>query len=174
MRIGDNKNVWQNPSCPSVFSGDSIVYCNLKGKYIGITIPGDNKQLTLCEVEAFLIPAMQILPKSAKQSSTHIWGDAANAIDGRNNLNPLTKNECNFVYNENNSVSWTNSDAALDKKNPWWQADFGSDRDILYVAIFHRLDKNILNNFEVSVGNNPDPLKNPTCGGKIAGDSSGH
>lgn len=131
----------------------------MKGKYIGITIPGDNKQLTLCEVEAYTIPASKIVPVSASQSSTHKTAVASNGIDGN------TSNGCKWK-DTNNPVACTNNDAALDKKNPWWQADFGTEKTLSYLEVIPRIDVNALKNFEVSVGNNPDPLKNPTCGEK--------
>ena len=53
IRIGNNPDVFKNPTCPGLFNGAQTILCNLPGRYLGVVIPGDGNILTLCEVEAF-------------------------------------------------------------------------------------------------------------------------
>lgn len=52
VRVGDDKNLFNNPACPGVHEGGKLIRCNLDGKYVGIYIRGEG-YLTLCEVEMF-------------------------------------------------------------------------------------------------------------------------
>ena len=56
IRIGNNADIWQNPACPGTFTGAQTIDCSLSGRYLGVTIPGRSKILTLCELEAFETP----------------------------------------------------------------------------------------------------------------------
>jgi hypothetical protein len=61
------------------------IACELSGRYIGVWIPGQNRILTLCEVEAFEGYPLQFAAISASQSSNPYGdiGKASNAIDGK-------------------------------------------------------------------------------------------
>lgn len=131
----------------------------MKGKYIGVNIPGDNKQLTLCEVEAYTIPSNRIYPIGAVQTGDYnTQTKAERAIDGKRD----TKS-CKYVNSNDNSITLTDNKV----KNPYWRAEFAEEKTITYLEVFSRTDGyNYMDDFEVSVGNNPDPLKNPVCGAK--------
>ncbi|XP_035685656.1 uncharacterized protein LOC118422245, partial [Branchiostoma floridae] len=59
IRIGNSKDVTANPKCGRrhVFPGDEDVMevsCGgIQGRYVGIRLPGENRILTLCEVEVY-------------------------------------------------------------------------------------------------------------------------
>ncbi|XP_035686749.1 uncharacterized protein LOC118422970 [Branchiostoma floridae] len=59
IRIGNSKDVTANPKCESrhVFPADEDVMevsCGgIQGRYVGIRLPGENRILTLCEVEVY-------------------------------------------------------------------------------------------------------------------------
>lgn len=158
MRIGNNADIWLNPACPGTFTGAGTIDCTLSGRYLGITIPGQNKILTLCEVEAFEnLPYQQLKAVSATQSSSPYGktGDAKNAING--------DKQCSWTYNElTNSLTHTDS-----QKNAWWNADLGSVKTVQAVTTYNRADccQERLNGYEVRVGNDPNPLNNPACPG---------
>lgn len=67
VHVGDNANIFLNDVCPGVYSGSQTIKCDLTGRYVGVTIPGDNQMLTLCEVEAY---SGQLHPVEVTQSST--------------------------------------------------------------------------------------------------------
>jgi len=69
IHVGNNANVWANPACPGLFAGDQTIACELSGRYVGVTIPGDGNTLELCEVEAYTTGVNQILAVSATESS---------------------------------------------------------------------------------------------------------
>jgi len=52
VRVGNDPNPYNNPACPGKHTGAKTIDCDLKGRYLGIVIPGDGKILTLVEVEA--------------------------------------------------------------------------------------------------------------------------
>jgi hypothetical protein len=86
VRIGNNADIWLNPACPGTFTGSQTIECDLSGRYLGITLPGTNRILTLCEVQAFEVPKYnQLKAVSANQISGPYgnMGLASKAIDGR-------------------------------------------------------------------------------------------
>ena len=155
VHVGDNANIFLNDVCPGVYSGSQTIKCDLTGRYVGVTIPGDNQMLTLCEVEAY--SSNQLHPVAATQSSTYTASYSAvafNAIDGRK-----SPAECN--WQPDNSVTSTNSE------NAWWRADFGKPVTIDYIVTYNRHDccEERLSNYFVSVGDNPNVFNNPVCPG---------
>lgn len=54
MRIGNDPNPWNNPTCPGIYSDSATVDCDLTGRYVGITYAArGSNTLAFCEVEAF-------------------------------------------------------------------------------------------------------------------------
>jgi len=52
IRIGDNPDVQKNPSCAGRYSGEQNITCMIRGRYVGVVIPGQAATLTICEIEA--------------------------------------------------------------------------------------------------------------------------
>jgi hypothetical protein len=77
------------------------IACELSGKYIGISIPGPNNYLSLCEVEAFEGYPLQFTAVSVSQSSNPYgdMGKASNAINGNK--------YCTWVWGATNSLTCT-------------------------------------------------------------------
>uniref|UniRef100_H3ARV3 Fucolectin tachylectin-4 pentraxin-1 domain-containing protein n=1 Tax=Latimeria chalumnae TaxID=7897 RepID=H3ARV3_LATCH len=62
IHVGDTLNVTKNPKCGTFTSnvaGATETFCcnGMEGRYVTIVIPGRKEYLTLCEVEAFVVPA---------------------------------------------------------------------------------------------------------------------
>jgi hypothetical protein len=55
VRIGNDPNLFNNPSCPKRYNGEGSIKCDLRGRYVGIFIEGKGI-LNLCEVEFFGVP----------------------------------------------------------------------------------------------------------------------
>jgi hypothetical protein len=84
VHIGNDPNVFANPACPGLFTGEQTIACAQSGRYVGVTIPGDNQMLTVCEILAYTTPANQIWPVKVSQSSLayNPQGVPENAVDG--------------------------------------------------------------------------------------------
>ncbi|MGB0774223.1 MAG: PVC-type heme-binding CxxCH protein [Akkermansiaceae bacterium] len=95
-------------------------------RYIRIELPGNNRILTLAEVE--VISGGKNVARSGKtsQSSSNSGDNSAKAIDG------------------NKSPKYTNggqthtSESKKAKRNPWWQLDLGKEVSIDKVSIWNR------------------------------------
>lgn len=163
VRIGNNADIWQNPACPGVYTGAQTINCEQTGRYLGITIPGAAQTLTLCEVEAYeTIPTTQLRIISAEQSSNYDSSSLAiKAVDGNKN--------CNWNGQPNNALSCTNP-----AKNSWWNGDLGGPKQVKQITVLNRADccQDRLNNFEIRVGDDANPLNNPSCGGIYSGSST--
>ncbi|KAI8493616.1 hypothetical protein Bbelb_285370 [Branchiostoma belcheri] len=173
--VGDNPDVMANPTCGGAQSvggkGTITVDCGRRtGRYVGIALKGSGKILTLCEVQVFGgTPPPKVskaqpklgqcaasttniaLNRPATQSSTAYEGAPGRAVDG-NDSPVYSSNSCTHTARE---------------ANPWWRVDLGSSLCVDRVVVTNRKDccSNRLNRFKVYVGDNPDVLKNPTCGG---------
>lgn len=113
---------------------------SLSGRYVRVEIPGNNKLLSLAEVQVFAGAENVAKAGEAKQSSTDYDGPAKYAIDGNTNGDFQKK-----------SVTHT---AASD--NPWWEVDLKSAQTIDRVVVWNRTDGNVGNrlaDFQVSVLN---------------------
>ena len=53
IAIGNDPNIFNNPVCPGVFTGEQTIECNLTGRYAGVFIISPSAILSLCEVEFF-------------------------------------------------------------------------------------------------------------------------
>ncbi|XP_035671477.1 uncharacterized protein LOC118412621 isoform X2 [Branchiostoma floridae] len=181
VHVGDNPDVYKNPTCggPQSVGGKKLIEVDCGGKtgrYVGITLSGKRRTLTLCEVQVFggssaakaksapkvssappdsgscaLTTTNIALSKKATQSSTKYRGAAGRAVDG--DVSPrYAENSCTHTAKES---------------NPWWQVDLGKSQCVGRVVVTNREDccSNRLEGFTVRVGDNPDVFKNPTCGG---------
>ncbi len=98
-----------------------------KARYVRIDIPGDDRILSLAEVQV-LASGSNIAPAgTATQSSTDFNGPPQLAIDGRT--------DGNF---QAGSVTHT----AI-SKDPWWEVDLGSAHPIDSIVIHNRTDNNL-------------------------------
>ncbi|XP_051949140.1 uncharacterized protein LOC127620084 [Xyrauchen texanus] len=106
----------------------------INGRYVNIYLPGNQKILTLCEVEVFAekenlnptcVPRNLALGTKAVQSSTYNEiGDAQNAIDGKSNSNYMLRS-CTHTQIEN---------------DPWWRVDLLEVYIVTKVTITNRGD----------------------------------
>lgn len=93
-----------------------------QGRYVRIDLPGENRFLSLAEVEVWQA-GQNIAPTGkAQQSSTGYGGEAKRAIDGNRDGN----------Y-DNNSVTHNNQE-----KSPWWELDLGSPQAVEAIEIWNR------------------------------------
>ena len=111
-----------------VIATSSKVHPPVKGQIVRIELPGDNRILSLAEVEVFEKGANVALGKEASQSSSVVLlGAAKLAVDGN------TDGEW-----KNNSVTHTDP---KDASNPWWEVDLGRMANIEDVVVHNRTDQ---------------------------------
>ncbi len=101
---------------------------SLSGRYVRIEIPGQQKLLSIAEVQVFRGSENVALRGSASQSSVDYDGPARLAIDGNTNGH----------YYEAKSTTHT----AL-SDNPWWELDLGGDQPIDRIVIWNRTDNGL-------------------------------
>ncbi|CAH1271437.1 ZAN [Branchiostoma lanceolatum] len=92
------------------------------------------------------------LNRFAIQSSTARGGPASHAVDG--NDSPLYgSSSCTHTAQES---------------DPWWRVDLGTSQSVGRVVVTNRKDccSERLEGFTVYVGDSPELLSNPTCGGQ--------
>ncbi|ROL29800.1 Cysteine-rich, acidic integral membrane protein [Anabarilius grahami] len=158
IRIGNvSSDVFSNPICAVISSipqGASDSYsCNrMEGRYVIVVIPGNNRILTLCEVEVYVVyPGNLAAGKSVTQSSTFDSWIAEQAID----FNP------GFTQPES-ACSSTNS-----QTNPWWRLDLHHIYRVSKVVVTNRLDccPERIDGAEIRIGNSleNDGSNNPIC-----------
>lgn len=98
------------------------------GRYVRIELPGDNRTLTLAEVEVFA-NGTNIAPQGeATQSETAHGGTAERAIDS----------EKSGLYGKNGQTHTPEG-----KSDPWWQLDFGEERAIEKIVVWNRTEGNL-------------------------------
>ncbi len=99
----------------------------IKGRFVRVEIPGEQKILSLAEVQVFSA-GQNIAPTGkATQSSTAFEGPANLANDGNTNGH----------YFEAKSTTHT-----AVSKDPWWQLDLGSVQALEEIVIWNRTDGN--------------------------------
>ena len=109
-----------------------------KGRFLRITVPGDNKILTLNEVEIMSGGKNVALSGKAKQSSLGSGGVASRGIDG--NKNP-----------DWNGGGQTHTDGS-GSIAPWWEVDLGKSLAIDKIEVWNRSGyESRLNNFMVEL-----------------------
>ena len=113
----------------------------LRGRYVRVELPGEQRFLSLAEVQVFAA-AKNIAPQGeATQSSTDFNGPAKLAIDGNT--------DGRFV-----EAASTSHTAASD--NPWWEVDLKSEQPIERLVVWNRTDNGTserLSNFRLLVLN---------------------
>ncbi|XP_031431792.1 uncharacterized protein LOC105906721 [Clupea harengus] len=127
----------------------------VEGRYVNVFLPGNNKLLTLCEVEVYGYPAPDgenvALRGKATQSDLHSNGFAYNAIDGNRD----------GIWGHG---SCTHTEAHV---NPWWRVDLLQKYKVFSVIITNRKDgtPSRLNGAEIRIGNslNNNGINNPRC-----------
>jgi hypothetical protein len=95
------------------------------GRFVRIELPGNDKMLSLAEVQVFDGAENVALKGTAKQSSVDYEGEAKRAIDGNTNGH----------YFEANSTTHTKIEA-----NPWWEVDLGENKRIERISLWNRTD----------------------------------
>uniref|UniRef100_A0A667XKD5 F5/8 type C domain-containing protein n=1 Tax=Myripristis murdjan TaxID=586833 RepID=A0A667XKD5_9TELE len=126
----------------------------VEGRYVTVKMEGQNKVLSLCEVEVYGYPAATgenlALRGRATQSSVYPAGIPMNAIDGN----------CASNWNQG-SCSHTQ-----DNFSPWWRLDLLKTYKVVSVSITNRDDvPERINGVEIRIGNSLDNNgnNNPRC-----------
>ncbi|XP_061495357.1 uncharacterized protein LOC133390557 isoform X2 [Rhineura floridana] len=164
IRIGDSEDEGgiTNPRCATITSlhlGETQKFhCEgMSGQYVTITVPGEAKYLSLCEVQVFGHRKMPSVPNvalegEAFQSSTYNkLGSAENAIDGSTSVDFMHRT-CTHTEQE---------------MNPWWAVDLKAEFNVSSVSITNREDccAKRLDGAEIRIGNSFENggSTNPRC-----------
>ncbi|XP_067256481.1 uncharacterized protein [Chanodichthys erythropterus] len=158
IRIGNvSSDIFSNPVCAVISSiptgaSDSYLCNRMVGRYVIVVIPGNDKVLTLCEVEVYgVYPGNLAAGRSVTQSSTFNSWIAEQAIDF---IPGFTKPE--------SACSSTVSQA-----NPWWRLDLRHIYRVSKVVITNRLDCcwERIDGAEIRIGNSLENNgnNNPIC-----------
>ncbi|KAI8512315.1 hypothetical protein Bbelb_089540 [Branchiostoma belcheri] len=156
VHVGYSTNVASNPRCggnhhfPPTETEHNVHCGGLRGRYVGIRLPGKKRILTLCEVEVYASPNLA-LGKPTFQSNVAYNGFAPRATDGCRD--PNWGSQC---------CTHTPAEA-----NPWLQVDLGRSYRVQWVIIMNRADccRERLTPFNIHIGNNARVDQNPRCGG---------
>ena len=105
----------------------------ISGRYLRLRLKGENKILSLAEVQVFRGDTNLALNGEATQSTTDFGGSADLAIDG------------NVDGNYAGAKSTTHSAISND---PWWELDLGKSESIDRIAVWNRTDGNIQNRLD--------------------------
>ncbi|XP_052458918.1 fucolectin-like [Carassius gibelio] len=159
MSLENNGN--NNSKCAEI-SGisarQSVSYScgGMQGRYVNVVIPGDSKNLSLCEVEVF-VNELDHFPDSLKirgravQSSLLEYFRADRAVDGIKYA-PGTASFCTHTQSQT---------------DPWWRLDLLDNYYISSVTITGRADccSQRLNGAEIHIGNSLEENgnNNPIC-----------
>uniref|UniRef100_A0A3B4CR54 Fucolectin tachylectin-4 pentraxin-1 domain-containing protein n=1 Tax=Pygocentrus nattereri TaxID=42514 RepID=A0A3B4CR54_PYGNA len=124
----------------------------ISGRYVNVIIPGNNRILTLCEVEVYGYPTPDVTLKgTASQSSLYDRGFPSNAIDGNQD----------GVYSHG-SCSHTEKNL-----NAWWRLDLLKQHKVFTIRVTNRQELgHRLNGAEIRIGDSLDNNgnNNPRCG----------
>ncbi|XP_066304358.1 fucolectin-like [Branchiostoma lanceolatum] len=161
IHIGDSAQFSANPKCGGDHQIDvnqpsiSVSCLGMRGRYVGVRLPGPSRTLTLCEVQVF--PGVNVAQgKPADQTSTYRYahhGLASHAVDGNTDGN----------YYSGSCAST----AHLPDANASWWVDLGESYMVDSVVIFNRMDccGDWLNPFNIHIGDSAQVSTNPQCGG---------
>ncbi len=111
----------------------------VRGRFVRVELPGNEKMLALAEVQVFQAGANVAAKGRAAQSSTDFGSPAQLANDGNT--------EGDFFKGK--SVTHTRKE-----KNPWWEVAFAEDQDIDAITIWNRTDGDVgsrLADFKVTI-----------------------
>lgn len=112
----------------------------IRGQYVRIDIPGDNKILSLAEVQVFQGDENIALSQPTSQSSLGLSrAGAEKAVDGITDGN-IRRDRCSVTHTKSSS-------------NPWWEVDLGRERNFDRIVLWNRTDGSTqrLSNFRVRV-----------------------
>jgi putative heme-binding domain-containing protein len=98
------------------------------GRYVRIELPGDERTLTIAEVEVFSEGKNVAREGRASQKNTAHGGAAPKAIDG---ITSAAYGDGGQTHTEERT------------KDPWWEVDLGSEQPIDAVAIHNRGDERL-------------------------------
>ncbi|MFN0050657.1 MAG: DUF1553 domain-containing protein [Planctomycetales bacterium] len=111
----------------------------VKGRYIRIELAGDNRILSLAEVQVFSGSDNLARSGKATQSSVDYDGPAPLAIDGNTNGDFFAAK----------STTHTRQETA-----PWWEVDLGEEHALERIAVWNRTDGTVgdrLTNFKIRI-----------------------
>ncbi|XP_038831415.1 uncharacterized protein LOC120030157 [Salvelinus namaycush] len=156
IRIGNSleNNGINNPRCTvinQIPAGETNTFqCEMQGRYVVVVVPNRNEHLTLCEVEVYGTPAVNVaLKKVATQSSYFDHRTAQLAIDGNKATNDVPCTHTKY------------------DTNPWWRVDLLDVHRVTAVSITNRGDccSERLNGAEIRIGNSLENngINNPRC-----------
>lgn len=125
---------------PQQYVGSVAGFHDIKGQYVRIDLPGEERPLHLAEVQVISDGKNIATAGTATQSSTDYEAPAKRAIDGNTNGN--------F---DKGSVTHT-------KESPprWWQVDLGNAKPIDRITVHNRTDEDLhdrLDGFRLSILN---------------------
>ncbi|XP_041636264.1 fucolectin-4-like [Cheilinus undulatus] len=140
-------------------AGEIFIYnfnTTVDGREVTLMLPGDNRLLTVCEVEVYGHPTVTrqnvALKGKASQSSLFDYRSiASNAIDG------------------NPDSTWESGacSCTTDMMDPWWKLDLLETHKVFSVNVTNRGDGAFrqLNGAVIHVGDSPDNMgvNNPRC-----------
>lgn len=134
----------------ATFQPDANLVTN--ARFVRIELPGENRILSLAEVQVFSGKTNLALKGKATQSSIAFEGPPEFAIDGNTNGN-FAEAKTTHTETEN---------------NPWWEVDLGAEQSPDSVVVWNRTDNNLgdrLANFRIVLLNSK---REPVWESKIA------
>ncbi|XP_021327523.1 uncharacterized protein isoform X2 [Danio rerio] len=155
--IGDSlvNNGSSNSKCAEISglsAGQSVSYScgGLQGRYVIVFVPGDFKNLTVCELMVYSTGNVQ-LNGYAVQSSIYEYWHAQSGNDG-----------IKFAPGQNSFCTHTKTNT-----NPWWILDLLDTYYVDFVTITNRADccAERINGAEIHIGNSTEnnTYNNPIC-----------
>jgi hypothetical protein len=99
------------------------------GRVVRIELPGNNKNLSLAEVQVFVDGENVALKGMARQSSTAYDGPADKAIDNNTDGHYF------------NALSTTHTETSTD---PWWEVDLGDTYGVDRIVVWNRTDGSLM------------------------------
>lgn len=172
IRIGNSldNNGNNNDRCTTIThipNGNTFTFtCDsgtMEGRYVNVVIPGENKTLTLCEVEVYGNPEVVVAPldevavwKHAGQSST--WGHYAHHVWYHAEAYKAVHWCQEHTFNHGCCIQ------TYPEHRPWWMVDLGSEHRVTAVVIYNRADvaANLVG-AKIKIGNSGDYRHNPKC-----------
>ena len=121
--IGNGNFVLTNVSASLIHAAQQ----STSGRFLRIDLPGENKILSLAEVQVFSRDEVVSKGASATQSTTDYDGKAERAVDGNTSGN----------YTENSTTHTASSN------NPWWEVDLGKIVVIDKIVVWNRTDGDV-------------------------------
>ncbi|XP_050970354.1 uncharacterized protein LOC127167959 [Labeo rohita] len=156
IRIGNFLDIYNNTVCATISTladgaTDTFSCGGMKGRYMIVHIPGDQKILSLSEIGVYgYLAGNMAVDGAATQSSTFMSWFAEKAIDSNRGLQKNTS--CSSTLNET---------------NPWWRLDLRDVYKIRKVVVTNRNDccPEQINGAEIRIGNSLENNgnDNPIC-----------